>query len=112
MTSHWILTIILIHLFIASIYGDDDSLQKHDTYEYNGNGQVDIKPNIVFIMVDDLGWGNVGYHNTENPEVSTPNIDYLVENGLELNRHYVDAECSPTRSAFQSGHISSSYIPN
>eukprot|EP01083_Nonionella_stella_P284833 969648_1 len=56
-------------------------------------------------MADDLGWGNVGYHNKENPEVQTPNIDYLVEHGLQLNRHYVDPECSPTRSSFQSGRL-------
>eukprot|EP01083_Nonionella_stella_P247271 857511_1 len=56
-------------------------------------------------MADDLGWGNVGYHNRENPEVKTPNIDYLALHGLQLNRHYVDAECSPTRTAFQSGRL-------
>eukprot|EP01083_Nonionella_stella_P094766 265996_1 len=67
---------------------------------------VDVKPNILFIMADDLGWANVGYHNTENDEVSTPNIDYLVHNGLQLNRHYVASSCSPTRSSFQSGRLS------
>eukprot|EP00486_Rosalina_sp_Unknown_P013787 CAMPEP_0201594224 /NCGR_PEP_ID=MMETSP0190_2-20130828/191603_1 /ASSEMBLY_ACC=CAM_ASM_000263 /TAXON_ID=37353 /ORGANISM="Rosalina sp." /LENGTH=521 /DNA_ID=CAMNT_0048053753 /DNA_START=270 /DNA_END=1832 /DNA_ORIENTATION=+ len=56
-------------------------------------------------MADDLGWGNVGYHNKENDEVKTPNIDYLVKHGLQLNRHYVDAECSPTRTSFQSGRL-------
>eukprot|EP01083_Nonionella_stella_P316956 1151965_1 len=66
---------------------------------------VDVKPNVLFIMADDLGWANVGYHNSENEEVNTPNIDYLALNGLQLNRHYVDAECSPTRSSFQSGRL-------
>ena len=62
------------------------------------------KPNILFILVDDLGWANVQYHN-DNGEVRTPNIDYLVKNGLELNRHYVHYVCSPTRSSIQSGRL-------
>ena len=41
-----------------------------------------IKPNIVIILVDDLGWNDVGYHN-EN--VSTPNIDRLAKAGDELD---------------------------
>ena len=61
-------------------------------------------PNILFILADDLGWGNVGYHN-QNGEVYTPNIDYLVSNGLELNRHYAHYVCSPTRSSVHSGRL-------
>eukprot|EP01084_Bolivina_argentea_P317738 550936_1 len=63
------------------------------------------KPNILFILADDLGWANVGYHNKANTEIKTPNIDYLVTNGLELNRHYVHYVCSPTRSSVQSGRL-------
>eukprot|EP01084_Bolivina_argentea_P307533 531574_1 len=64
-------------------------------------------PNILFILVDDLGWGEVGYHRTVNDsEVVTPNIDKLVkEESLELNRHYVYQICTPTRSSFQSGRL-------
>ena len=51
------------------------------------------KPNIVIILVDDLGWNDVGYHN-EN--VSTPNIDRLAKAGVELDRFYVNPTCSPT----------------
>eukprot|EP01084_Bolivina_argentea_P130305 230023_1 len=61
-------------------------------------------PNFLFILADDLGWANVGYHN-DNGEVKTPNIDYLVKNGLELNRHYAHYVCSPTRSSLQSGRL-------
>eukprot|EP01083_Nonionella_stella_P281998 959757_1 len=62
------------------------------------------KPNIFFILADDLGWANVQYHN-DNGEVKTPNINYLVKNGLELNRQYVHYVCSPTRSSVQSGRL-------
>jgi len=60
------------------------------------------KPNILFILADDYGWNNVGYHNPSR-EVSTPNINELVKNGVELDRHYAYSECSPSRSSIQSG---------
>ena len=55
------------------------------------------KPHIIFMMVDDWGWANVGYHrNPPTPEVVTPNIDSLVKNGLELDQHYAYQFCSPS----------------
>lgn len=60
---------------------------------------------IVFIMADDLGWGNVGYHNFGNKQIRTTNMDYLVKTGLELNRMYVYRGCAPTRSSFQTGRL-------
>jgi len=56
------------------------------------------------ILADDFGWANVGYHrNPPTNEVQTPNIDQLVKEGIELDRHYVYKFCSPSRSALQSG---------
>ena len=48
-------------------------------------------------MADDLGWNDIGYHGSE---ISTPNIDRLVREGVELDRFYVYPVCSPTRTAF------------
>jgi len=62
------------------------------------------KPNILFIMVDDYGWANVGFHRDNfTSEVRTPNIDQLVRDGVILDRHYTHNVCSPTRSSFLSG---------
>lgn len=58
------------------------------------------RPNIVFIIADDLGWGHVGW---QNPKVKTPNLDRLAEKGIELNQHYVAPVCSPTRVALLTG---------
>jgi len=63
------------------------------------------KPNIVFVLVDDWGWANVGYHSPNSSEVRTPNIDQLVKEGIELNRHYVYHYCSPSRASIQSGRL-------
>ncbi|MEM7474096.1 MAG: sulfatase-like hydrolase/transferase [Planctomycetota bacterium] len=58
------------------------------------------KPNIVLIVVDDLGWNDVGYHNSE---MHTPNIDRFVQENIELKRFYVAPQCSPTRAGLLTG---------
>lgn len=64
------------------------------------------KPHIVFVLVDDWGWANVGYHrDPPTNEVVTPNIDMLVKHGLELDQHYTYMSCSPSRSSFISGRL-------
>ncbi|HBC88377.1 MAG TPA: hypothetical protein DCZ94_15620 [Lentisphaeria bacterium] len=58
------------------------------------------RPNVLFILADDLGWGDVGYHGSY---ISTPNIDRMVRQGLELDRHYVCPVCTPTRVSLLTG---------
>ena len=61
-------------------------------------------PNILMVLSDDVGWGNVGWHREANfREVQTPNLDSLVTQGIELTQMYTFKYCSPTRSALQSG---------
>ena len=57
-------------------------------------------PNIIFILVDDLGWNDVGYHGSE---IKTPRIDRLVSEGIQLNRCYSTPICSPTRAGILTG---------
>jgi arylsulfatase A-like enzyme len=61
---------------------------------------VSSKPNVIIILTDDLGWGDVSYHGGSIP---TPNIDKLVSNGLEMNRFYSEPSCSPTRASMLTG---------
>ncbi|MCA9212442.1 MAG: sulfatase-like hydrolase/transferase [Planctomycetales bacterium] len=58
------------------------------------------KPNVLFILADDLGWADIGYHDSGT---STPNIDRLAANGVKLEQHYVWPTCSPTRVALLTG---------
>lgn len=59
-------------------------------------------PNIVFIMADDLGWGDLGCYG--NPKVKTPVIDKLAQDGMLFGRYYTCAAvCSPARAAIVTG---------
>jgi hypothetical protein len=67
-------------------------------------------PQIVYILSDNLGWGNVGYHRKlspagPSPEVVTPNLDQLVASGIELDRFYTYKFCSPSRSSLMTGRF-------
>lgn len=60
------------------------------------------KPNIVFIIADDIGWEDVGCYGNEH--VKTPNIDKLSEEGLQFNSAFLTASsCSPSRCSIISG---------
>ena len=57
-------------------------------------------PNVVIILADDLGWGDVGYHGSE---IATPRLDALAAEGVVLDRFYAQPSCSPTRAALMTG---------
>lgn len=62
--------------------------------------QTDGRPNILFILADDLGYADVGAFGGEIP---TPNIDALAHDGMLLTSFYTGMTCSPTRAMFMSG---------
>jgi arylsulfatase B len=63
-------------------------------------------PNIVFIIADDMGWSDVGYHGSE---VKTPNIDRLAGEGVRFDQHYATPTCTPTRVGLMTGRYPSRY---
>lgn len=63
-------------------------------------------PNVVFIVVDDLGWGDVGYHGSE---IATPNLDAFAKQGIQLDRFYVAPVSSPTRAGLVTGRYPSRF---
>jgi len=62
--------------------------------------QTAKKPNIVFILADDLGFKDVGF---QGGHINTPNIDKLAREGTRLDQFYVQPVCSPTRSSLMTG---------
>jgi len=61
------------------------------------------KPNIIMIVVDDLGWYDVGYNQTSN-YFETPNVDTLAQQGLVFDQAYAGAaNCAPSRAVLMSG---------
>src|SRR5215468_9614301 len=59
------------------------------------------KPNIVYIVADDLGWKDVGFNGAT--DLKTPNIDALAAGGVRLLQFYVEPMCTPTRAAVMTG---------
>ncbi len=64
------------------------------------------RPHVVFLLADDLGWKDVGYHGGEE---KTPHIDRLAAAGVRLEQFYVMPVCSPTRACLMTGRYPMRY---
>ena len=62
--------------------------------------QADARPNIVLILVDDMGWSDIGPYGSEIP---TPNLDALAARGVRFTQFYSTPRCSPTRASLLTG---------
>ena len=61
----------------------------------------DQKPNVIVVLADDLGFGDLSCYGAE--DISTPNIDRMATEGAKFNSCYVSPVCSPTRAALMTG---------
>lgn len=84
------------------------------TLSFGANAQTNTpeqklpRPNVLFIVVDDLGWSDVGYNGSTM--VATPNIDRLANMGVTFTDGYVTAPISgPSRNGMVSGMYSQRY---
>src|SRR5687768_8478350 len=67
-----------------------------------GQASAADRPNIIFVMADDMGWGQTGYRG--HPVLKTPNLDAMAANGLRFERFYAGGPvCSPTRASVLTG---------
>ena len=62
--------------------------------------QSQKRPNIIVILADDLGWGDVGFNGSE---IQTPHLDALAATGKQLTHFYAHPTCSPTRASLLTG---------
>jgi arylsulfatase len=66
--------------------------------------QETAKPNVIVMMVDNLGWGELGvYGGGELRGAPTPRLDELAQEGMQLLNFNVEPQCTPSRSAFMTG---------
>lgn len=66
--------------------------------------KITNKPNILFIITDDQGYGDLSIHG--NPYIHTPNIDRIGEMGVRFDRFYVSSVCAPSRASILTGRYS------
>ena len=60
--------------------------------------QAQQKPNIIFIMGDDIGWSNIGVYNQGIMAGRTPNLDRLASEGTRFTDYYAEASCTAGRA--------------
>lgn len=61
---------------------------------------ADQPPNLVFVLADDLGWNDVGFHGSD---LRTPQLDALAAGGVRLDNYYIQPLCTPSRSQLLTG---------
>lgn len=97
-------TILIYGFATASALGDENQPAVRD--------QNTLRANIVFILADDLGYGDLGCFGQK--KIRTPNIDRLAAEGMKLTQHYSgNAVCAPSRCVLMTGmHPGHAYIRN
>jgi len=84
---------VTVHLYVAVL--------SMTVWLYRAVLATETRPNIVFILADDLGFRDVGYHGST--VIKTPTLDRLAYNGVRLENYYVQPTCTPSRSQLLSG---------
>ncbi|XP_035694671.1 arylsulfatase B-like [Branchiostoma floridae] len=100
MARFTLLLVLIVALAVASAFRRKKRPGKGTTSEGTTKKAQTSKPNILFIVADDLGWNDVGWHN---PDVKTPNLDKLAGDGVILDNSYYNPICTPSRSSFMTG---------
>jgi arylsulfatase A-like enzyme len=90
-------TVALLAIVVALVF--------HSTAGAADEPATGSKPNIVIILADDQGWGDLSI--TGNTNLSTPNLDSLARGGAVLDRFFVCPVCAPTRAEFLTGRYHS-----
>jgi len=89
--SATVVALMICHLLQTEIYA-------------RGSDQSATRPNVVLIITDDQGYGDMACHG--NPVLKTPHLDRLSNQSVRLTNFHVDPTCSPTRAALMTGRYS------
>ena len=88
--KRFLIGILSISIIAGPVFAQSDSAPKEK------------KPNIVYFLVDNTGWGSFGVYGGT---VATPNIDKLASQGIRFNNYNVEVQCTPSRSAIMTGRM-------
>lgn len=82
-------------------------LVAHPLFVASSSAQQQTKPNILFVLADNIGYGDLGvYGGGELRGAPTPRIDRLAAEGLRLTQFLVEPSCTPSRAALLTGRYS------
>lgn len=84
----------------VGLVGSSFLLQPVSAQRQKASIQKQERPNIVVIVADDLGWGDVGFHQST---IKTPSLDRMAKQGIILDRFYTAPVSSPTRAGLMTG---------
>ncbi len=86
--------VIRIFLVIAFLFLEFESFAQ----------QSETPPNVILIITDDQGFGDLGFH--DNPHINTPTLDAFAKESVRFTNFYVSPVCAPTRSSLMTGRYS------
>ncbi|XP_072047296.1 arylsulfatase B-like [Amphiura filiformis] len=97
----------LSHILHKTISSGSETNKGSSDKDVSNTGPIILvpsKPHIVFIVADDLGYNDVGYHGKRMGSIAdTPAIDALAYSGVRLENYYVQPRCTPTRASLLTG---------
>ncbi|MEM6722752.1 MAG: sulfatase [Bacteroidota bacterium] len=95
----------ILYTAVSAIFPTGQDVSQLDLghqFELNETARPDTLPNILLIMADDLGYGDLSCYGS--PAIKTPHLDSLAAQGMRFTQHYAGASvCSPSRAALMTG---------
>src|SRR5262245_33781208 len=92
-------------LAAASAIGAGNPIQVAQAQAQQQPARAGQRPNIVFIMGDDIGWFNIGAYHQGIMASRTPNLDKLASEGMRFTAYYAEASCTAGRANFITGEL-------
>ena len=93
----WVLSLLLCDYLCWAHSPEEDQEAEHRPQP---GPSASSQPHLIFILADDQGFRDVGYHGSE---IRTPTLDRLAAEGVKLENYYVQPICTPSRSQLITG---------
>jgi phosphoglycerol transferase MdoB-like AlkP superfamily enzyme len=91
-----------VHPLVVDKGSEEKEEMKEEMKETHKSGH---QPNIIFVMLDDVGFADLSYNNKDKM-IPTPNIDKLAHKGIIFDWHYSHPTCTPSRASLMTGKYS------